>query len=466
MSWIHVATALALVVPACASAPTAQESIDPYEVRALAADAYLWGYPLLDNYRVQHAFCIDTESPEYKGPFNELHSEARVFTPDDRTVQTPNSDTPYSMIGFDLRAEPMVVTLPEIEASRYYSAQFIDAYTFNFAYLGTRATGNGGGSWVLAGPSWKGETPDGVKGVIRCETEFASGIFRTQLFSPDDLENVRRIQEGYRVQPLSAFLGRPAPPAAPALEFPVPLSPADQKSSPRVFETLDFLVRHCPPNRQDSKVRYALQRLGIGLEKPFAYDEQNHEIQAAMSQGIADAWVRLATFQKRIASGDVTSGDLFGTREYLGGRWLNRMAGTVLGIYGNSKQEAMYPAYTVDAEGKPLDGSKAYTIRFAADALPPVQAFWSLTMYGLPESLLVENPLRRYLINSPMLDALARDTDGGLTLYVQHDSPGPERESNWLPAPAGPFFCVLRLYLPGPTALDGTWKAPPLVPAD
>lgn len=466
MSWSKLAVVLALV-PACGSSPASstQKVEDPVEARAIAADAYIWGFPLLDNYRIQHAFCLDSANPEYKGPFNTLHGEARVFTPEDTTVQTPNSDTPYTMIGFDLRAEPIVLTLPAIEAGRYYSVQFIDGYTFNFAYLGTRTTGNGGGSWAVAGPDWQGATPAGLDGVIRCETPFASGIIRTQLFSAADLAQVKAIQAGYRVQPLSAFLGREAPPAAPALAFPAPVSPDDQKSSPRVFETLDFLLRQFPEHRQDAKVRGALARLGIGVGERFEVGDLPRELQGALAQGIADAWVRLGTFQKRIGAGEVTSGDLFGTREYLGGRWLNRMAGTVLGIYGNSKEEAMYPAYQVDSEGKPLDGSQRYKLHFARDAMPPAKAFWSLTMYGLPESLLVANPLQRYLINSPMLDELERDADGGLTLYVQHESPGAEYESNWLPAPEGPFACVLRLYLPEQAALEGAWKAPPLVRA-
>ena len=138
------------------------------------------------------------------------------------------------------------------------------------------------------------------------------------------------------------------------------------------------------------------------------------------------------------------------------------MAAAVLGIYGNSKQEAIYPIYTVDENGKQLEGSSRYTLRFAAGELPPVDAFWSLTMYRLPESLLVANPLDRYLLNSPMLPKFKKDSDGGLTLYIQNESPGKELEMNWLPAPKGPFMVVMRLYWPKETALDGKWTAPPL----
>jgi hypothetical protein len=173
----------------------------------------------------------------------------------------------------------------------------------------------------------------------------------------------------------------------------------------------------------------------------------------------------MAGVMQRVAKGELSSGDLFGTRERLDGRWPLRMAGAVLGIFGNSREEALYPSYRVDADGEPLDGAHRYTLRFAPGALPPVKAFWSLTMYELPASLLYANALERYLINSPMLPGLKLDADGGLTLHVQHESPGPERESNWLPAPPGPFACALRLYLPGPEALDGRWQAPPMVHA-
>jgi hypothetical protein len=139
------------------------------------------------------------------------------------------------------------------------------------------------------------------------------------------------------------------------------------------------------------------------------------------------------------------------------------MRGTVAGIWGNVREEAIYPAYYADSTGQPLDASKnRYAVRFAADRLPPVNAFWSLTMYDLPGRLLVANPLNRYIINSPMLPDLKRDGDGGLTLYVQHESPGKDKESNWLPAPNGPFVVAMRLYWPKPEALDGRWKEPPM----
>jgi hypothetical protein len=209
-------------------------------------------------------------------------------------------------------------------------------------------------------------------------------------------------------------------------------------------------------------------RIGVGAGRTIDVAKLSPERKQALADGIADAWKELEKLEKTdIAAGRVTSGDMFGTREYLKNNYLHRFAGAVLGIYGNSKDEAMYPIYRVDGDGQPLDASKhRYMLRFEPGKLPPANAFWSVTMYDLPASLLVANPINRYLINSPMLPNLKRDADGGLTIYIQKDSPGKDKESNWLPAPNGPFWFAMRLYWPKPEALDGTWKQPPVVRAE
>ncbi len=203
-------------------------------------------------------------------------------------------------------------------------------------------------------------------------------------------------------------------------------------------------------------------KIGVGAGKPFDESKLSPEIKAAIEQGIADGWVAFAGLKKDVESGKVTSGDVFGTREYLKNNYLYRMGAAVLGIYGNSKQEAIYPTYYVDATKQKLDGGNRYTLRFAPGQLPPVNAFWSLTMYEEPQSLLVANPINRYLINSPMLPQLKKDADGGLTLIVQNQSPGKDKEANWLPAPKGPFSLIMRLYWPKAEALEGKWKKPEL----
>lgn len=438
----------------------AQEAVTPAEARAIAKEAYIYGYPMVDSYRIQHAYFVDAASPEFKAPWNRIKNMPRVYTPEDKAVQTPNSDTPYSMLGLDLRAEPIVLTVPSIEKERYFSIQLIDAYTFNFAYIGSRATGNEAGSFLIAGPAWNGETPKNVQKLIRSETDFVLAVYRTQLFDPGDLDNVKKVQAGYGVQTLSTFLGQPAPKAAPAIDFVKPLTPEMQKTSLEFFDILNFVLKFCPTVPSEKKLMTRFAKIGVGAGKNFDADKLTPEMKKAIEEGIADAWLELAALKKRIDAKEVTSGDTFGTREYLKNNFLYRMAAAVLGIYGNSKQEAMYPVYALDAGGQKLEGSSRYTLRFAAGELPPVNAFWSLTMYGLPDSLLVANPLNRYLLNSPMMPNFRKDSDGGLTLYIQHESPGKDLEANWLPAPKGPFMVVMRLYWPKEAAIDGTWIAP------
>lgn len=441
-----------------------QQPIAPDEARAIAKEAYIYGFPLVDNYRIQYSYFVDRNHPEYKGAWNQIHNTVRVYTPDDKAIQTPNSDTPYSFVGADLRAEPLVLTVPTIEKGRYFSAQFIDQYTFNFAYVGSRATGNDGGSFLLVGPGWQGEKPAGVKAAIQSETMFVFILYRTQLFKPDDIDNVKQIQAGYRVQTLSEFLGVPAPAAAPAIDFLKPLTAEQERTSLEFFNVLNFILQFCPthPTEQDLMARFA--KLGIGAGGTFDTQTLSPDIRQAIKAGMSDAWDTFNEFKKtQVDTGKRSSADSFGTREFLNGSYIDRMNAAVLGIYGNSKEEAIYPLYFIDSSGQKLDGAKnRYALRFAAEQLPPVNAFWSLTLYELPSSLLSANSLNRYLINSPMLPDLQRDADGGLTLYIQHESPGKDKESNWLPAPSGPFFTVVRLYWPKPEALDGRWKAPPL----
>jgi hypothetical protein len=439
----------------------AQTSVTPAEARAIAKEAYIYGFPMVDSYRIQYDYFQDRTNPEFKAPWNHIANIPRVATPADTTAQTPNADTPYSWLGLDLRAEPIVLTMPVIEKDRYFTVQLIDAYTFNFAYIGSRATGNDGGSFLIAGPNWKGETPKGVREVIRSETEFIFAFYRTQLFNPADIDNVKKVQAGYKVQTLSDFAGTP-PKTAAAVDFIKPISRDAEKTSLELFNILNFVLRYCPtdPSEIDLMARFA--KIGVGAGKDFDASKLSPEMKKAMEEGIADAWVDFNGLVKLFDEGKVTSGEVLGTRAVLKNNYLYRMGAAVLGIYGNSKQEAMYPIYGIDSDGQKLSGANKYTLRFAKGELPPVNAFWSLTMYKMPASLLVANPINRYLINSPMLPQLKKDADGGLTLYIQYESPGKDKEANWLPASEGPFVMYMRLYWPKEAALDGKWIAPPL----
>jgi hypothetical protein len=455
--------ALALAPTLGFSSAYAQAGVTPAEARVIAKEAYIYGEPIVDNYRVQYAYFVDTQNREYKAPWNQIWNSARLFTAADKAIQTANSDTLYSMIGADLRAEPLVLTVPAMEKDRYFSVQLIDYYTQNFAYIGTRTTGNGGGTFLLAGPDWKGETPKGIDKVFRSETQLAFPGYRTQLFNPGDIDNVKKVQAGYKVQTLSAFLGQPAPKAAPAIAFIKPLTPAEQRTSPEFFNVLNFVLRFCPTVPSETALMERFAKIGVGAGKSFDVSKLTPEMKTAIEQGMADAWAEHAALQKRIDAREVSTGAFFGTREFLKNNYLYRMAGAVYGIYGNSQQEAMYPQYAIDADGQRLDGANRYSVHFAPGQLPPVNAFWSMTMYDFPAQLMVDNPLNRYLLNSPMIPQFKKDADGGFTLYFQNESPGADKEANWLPAPKGPFLVVMRLYSPKEEALQGTWKQPPLV---
>src|SRR5271170_6508875 len=244
-------------------------ALTPEETRQIAKDAYIYGFPIVTNYQTMYKQALDSGNPDYRAPFNVLTNSANVATPEDKFVVTPNSDTPYSYLWMDLRAEPVVVTMPKIEKNRYYTGQMIDLYTFNFAYLGTRSYGNDGGTFMIVGPGWKGETPKGVKAVAQSETEFAYILFRTQLFNPADLSNVKKIQAGYHAQPLSQYLKQPAPPVAPVINWPKP--EPDMLTSPALFSYLNFVLQFCPANPSEKDLMDRFAKLNIGSGKTFDF---------------------------------------------------------------------------------------------------------------------------------------------------------------------------------------------------
>jgi hypothetical protein len=330
--------------------------------------------------------------------------------------------------------------------------------------MGSRTTGNAAGNFLIAGPGWKGETPAGIARVFRCETDFSLAIIRTQLFNPADLDNVKKVQAGYKVRPLSAFLNTPAPPAAPEVNWPK----VDKKlAAADPFGYLSFLLQFCPPvgpAEVEKPLRARLAKIGIEAGKPFAVGKLTPEQKEALEKGSATALAKIKQQVAAIGRDEngwrvATSG--FGDRAMYKGDWTIRAAAAMAGIYGNDAAEALYPLLAADGDGnKPDCGKHRYTLTFASGQLPPVNAFWSVTMYDGKTQLLIENPVNRYLINSPMLPDLKKNADGSLTLYIQKDPPGKEKESNWLPAPDGPIYVVMRLYWPKAEALDGTWKPP------
>jgi hypothetical protein len=462
----QVATVLAaflwLAATSCTNGPVREAVSHKDDWKA----AYIYAFPMVMNYAVMYQYAIDKNSSQYKAPLNQIYSEARVFTPKDTAVITPNSDTPYSTLFMDLRTEPIVLCVPKVEKGRYYVVQLGDLYTFNYGYIGTRATGNDAGCYMVAGPDWKGDTPAGIKRVFHSETQFSGAAYRTQLFNPSDMPNVKKIQAGYTVQPLSRFLKQPAPPAAPAIDFPE-FTKDDMKLPFPKF--LNFILQFCPEVQGEQETRAKLAALGLGAGKSFDLDKLSEADKAEEALGVKEAYDEIVKKKEnlgtKINGWNVSAS--FGDRAFYQGDWLLRAAAALAGIYGNSADEAMYPATTNDASGQPLDGSKhKYTLTFASGQFPPVNAFWSVTMYDGKTQLLIDNPIDRYLINSPMLPNLKKNNDGSLTLYIQKDEPAADQKSNWLPAHDGPIYLVMRLYWPKtepPSILPpggGTWKPP------
>ncbi|HEY0504678.1 MAG TPA: DUF1254 domain-containing protein [Lysobacter sp.] len=428
------------------------------EVRRIARDAYVYGVPMVDQYRAVHAFSLDPGNPLYRAPLNTLINYDRLFTPDDTAVVTPNADTPYTLANLDLRAEPLVLTVPAIDPKRYYVFQLTDLYTFNFDYLGSRTTGNRGGRYLIAGPDWEGEPPEGIDKVIRAETPLVALVGRTQLFGPDDMENVKKVQAGYSLQPLSAFAGTAAPPPAPKVAWIAPLPAKDTRTSPEFFNQLAFLLQFAPVHPDEQYLRDRFARIGVVPGRGIDLASLSPDLRQALIDGMADGQKQI---DSRRAAVTGRTDQLFGTRAELNNDYIARATGAQIGLGGNSRAEAIYRSYEMDSDDEILDGStRRYVLRFEKGQLPPVNAFWSVTLYGMPDQLLTKNPIDRYLINSPMLPGLKTDADGGLTLYIQKDPPPRGLESNWLPAPDGPFMLVARYYWPKKELLEYEWSSP------
>jgi hypothetical protein len=439
------------------------------EIRSIAEEGFIYGLPIVMNYAVMYDFCVDKNSSQYKAPFNQIFNEHRVFTYQDTAVITPNSDTPYSLIWLDLRTEPLVLTVPAVDKKRYYSVMLNDGNTFNYGYIGSRATGNEAGDYLVIGPGWNGQIPKGIKQVFQSTTQFSLAVYRTQLFNAKDMPNVEKIQSGYGLRPLSAYLGQAAPPTVPVIDFPVINKELVKE---HFFEYLDFALQFAPAGPEEQEIRAKLAKIGVGPEKTFNFKdlslEHKLEIALGMKEGYKKVDEKVATFGKDINGWRV--GSAFGNRAYYNGDWLLRAAAARSGIYGNDAEEAMYPMTRWLANGEPLDGSKHnYTLTFKTGQSPPVNAFWSITMYDGKTQLLIKNPINRYLINSPMLPSLKKNKDGSLTIYIQKKSPSKDKVANWLPAPDGPIYLVMRLYWPKttpPSILppgEGTWQPPAIV---
>ena len=364
----------------------AQAAVTPAEARAIAKEATIWGYPLVDDHRIQYNYFIDRSHPEFKGDWNTIGHNSRLYTPDDKTIQTINSDTLYSFIGNDVRDEPIVISVPEVEKARYYGCSIFDLWG-HCDMFGTRTTGNDAANFLIAGPTWKGETPKGIKKVFQMETTLGNIAFRTQLFNPDDLD--KRQEGAGRLQGANA-VGVSWPTRASSGQ-----SGVHQAADGRATEIYAGILprpEQSPAVRAGPSVRRpscgpAWLEIGLTGEKPFEVSQLSQEMKGALEQGQADAWVEINAALKRWDAGELTPAECYGTREYLKNNYLNRTTAIVAAGNAQPKEEVVYGVIGSDSDGKPFNGANRYTIRFPGNSLPPAKAFWSVTMYDLPGRL-------------------------------------------------------------------------------
>ncbi|MBW2588014.1 MAG: DUF1254 domain-containing protein [Deltaproteobacteria bacterium] len=471
-----IATTAFLIVSACAkdgATPTSQNPMDsttPTEATSIAEDAYIYAFPMMENYRTMYVQAIDRTAPGYAAPFNEFAHKTELLGPEFKDIVRPNNDTMYSFAWLDLRAQSIVITVPEIK-DRYYSVQLVDMFTHNLGYIGTRATGTGAGSYVVAGPQWEGTKPGDAKAVFRSESNFVYCIIRTEVDGPDDVAAVVNLQKQYRLTAMNVFLGRSRVPVATGITFPS-YDPGKTKSA-GFIDLLNFLLTQVVivPEEQELMGRFA----GIGIQAGAlsASLALSPELRDAVDAGVGQGMVMLAKAASNPSElqGVITRADhgwegtdgIFGPGEIMRSKYLARALAAMIGLYGNDAAEAYYPIGNRDGSGDPLDGSKhRYMMRFEKEELPQVDAFWSMTMYGFPDQLMVANPINRYSIGDR--SKLLYAEDGSLTIYIQHESPGKQKARNWLPAPNGPFSLQFRMYLPKAKALDPLYLPPPVRP--
>lgn len=413
-----------------------------------ARRAVSFGLPTVDLQQLLVNFALDPGSPEFKAPLNGIRHMRQPADPAQVSLVNLNVDTPYSYAWLDLRTGPVLLTMPRHEADRYMSAELVDLYGYIIGYVSPRTSGAAGGTFLVHGPS-SGAPQLRVDATFECPTDLCIVLVRTQLFDEADLPSVAALQDEVCVQ----ALGPPAEPLRPMPTVDV-RKPLDEG----FLRSLDWMLRLMPRLPEDADLRDTLALTGCGgpdgrIDEVLADPAALLEIRLGLAQGMQDVEERCATVR--------SSAEIFGTREFFGGDYVTKAAGAMLGILGNAAEEYLGVGYRADEHGRPFSGADEYSITFPPGGLPPVGAFWSITVYDADQHL-YDNELNRYVIGSRQLPAMRRDSDGGVTLRIGHRSPGLELEPNWLPCPAGSFGLTFRTYLPGPEIRNGTWAAPPV----
>jgi hypothetical protein len=430
------------------------------EIQAIATEAYVYLYPLVLMDITRRVITnAEPKSGSAAGPMNMFHHLRAFPTADFKDVVRPNFDTLYSIAWLDLGDEPMIVSVPDTEG-RYYLLEILDMWTDAFAVPGLRASGTAAADFALVPPGWQGRLPRDMER-IDAPTMYVWIIGRTQTNGPKDYEAVYLLQDGFRITPLSEWGKAPRP-----IKFQLDPS-VDMKTTPmKQVETMpagDFfeyaaeLMKLHPPHHTDWSMVARMKRIGIEAGESFEFKEADPAVKRALEKAPATAlqWMKsTAPSIARVVNGWQLNTETIGV---YGNAYLKRAIVALIGLGANQPEDAIYPMSYGDADGQPYDGANDYVLHFGKQELPPVSAFWSVTLYdadGFP----VPNALNRHALGDR--DPLKFNADGSLDLYLQQKSPGKDKEANWLPTPAGEFTLTMRLYAPKPQVLDGRWIPP------
>lgn len=441
--------AIALLLTACTNS---KQNLTPEQAKDLAKEAYIYAFPAVEHNKV-----IGDILNLFKMPPNQFVSNTTFLTPTDTTVVSPNHDTYYAYAVCDIRNEPVVLSIPHIK-ERYFSFQFCDIFTNCPNYISTLATGEGPGNYMIARSDWEGEIPKGIDKVIKIPATVIFTLARTQVFGPKDKE-AGILSKSYKAVPLSQFLGTQAPATSPLVWL---NKSFDSKKGDieGFFKTFNFMVQHQILNDSDEELMKKFAVIGLGEGKNFEKSQFNPEIWTAIEEGANEG-------KEEIKAQTTSIGKTVNTWNFSpenAGKWgtdyLTNAAAAWKYIYVNIAEEAIYPTANTDSKGNKLNGTNKYTLTFSKAEIPQVKFFWSITMYN-DKGFFVENPLKRY--NMKSIDKMTYDKDGSLTLYIQKDNPGKAKESNWLPAPEGEFYMILRMYGPSEDAIRGKTNIPCIV---
>jgi hypothetical protein len=433
-----------------------EKSLSHEEIKQIAKESYIALFPLVYNYGTMYSQAINNDAPEYIGGFG-VYKHYGLSTPDNRDIPTPNNNTPYSWAWVDLRSEPWVLTMPPSDDNRYYVCQWDDMWGYVIDAPGSIIDGQSGGNYLLTTTDFKGQIPEGIKRVVYSESQFIGTLTRTGVNGQDDIPAMENIQNGYILQPLSSYTGLESKTKSENINW-ISYEMTDLKNI-NFFKYANFMLDYIIPNKVDQTMLENAKKIGVEAGKDWQPNKMDSSFVDAIKAGIEKA---LREIDEQVA---ITNDGkkLFNTREVIGKDYLNRTVGVVVGQFGNYPSQAMYPSFQTDNKGELLDGSKKnYSITFSADELPKSDYFWSFTMYDLPNRFLVENSINRYSIGS-QTKSLKKDKDGSMTIYFQTDSPGADKEGNWLPTPKGPFYTVLRIYGPDDNVLNGSYQLPEII---